>query len=143
MTSRAILLALAVLASTQAGASGFSPDAGSMLANTEGNMAALGAKPAEGFPLEYYPKYRWTDDFSIQVDSIAIQGNSLVSHDKLQTAVQSYIGQRLTVQRLPSVSAAVTKAYKDAGYRVKAYIPEQTFTRGRLIVQVIEMEKLR
>ena len=47
------------------------------------------------------------------------------------------------VEKLSSVSAAVAKTYKDAGWRVKAYIPEQSFSRGHLIVQVIEAGSYR
>ena len=58
--------------------------------------------------------------------------------DKLQLAVKGFVGKRIVVERLSSVSSAVNKAYRDAGFRVKAYIPEQSFSRGRLVVQVIE-----
>jgi hemolysin activation/secretion protein len=40
------------------------------------------------------------------------------------------------------VSAAIAKAYRDSGYRVKAYIPDQSFSRGRLVVQVIEADPI-
>ena len=137
-----LLCALAV-ASGAAKANGFSPDAGSLMANSPDPFAARASEQPEGFPLEYYPKMRWTDDFSVQVDSIFIQGNSLVPTNKLQVAVKGYVGKRLMVQKLSAVSAAVTKAYRDAGYRVKTYIPEQSFTGGRLVVQVIETGSLR
>jgi hemolysin activation/secretion protein len=119
-------------------ANGFSPDAGNMMANQQDLMSSRATAPLEGFPLESYPKLRWTDDFSVQIDSISIQGNSLVGTDKLQVAVKGYVGKRMMVEKLSTVSAAVSRAYRDAGYRVKAYIPDQTFSRGRLVVQVIE-----
>lgn len=137
-----LLCALAV-ASGATHANGFSPDAGALMANSQDPFAARATPHLEGFPLEYYPKLRWTDDFSIQVDSISIQGNSLVPTGKLQVAVKGYVGKRLMVQKLSAVSAAVTKAYKDSGYRVKTYIPEQSFSGGRLVVQVIEAGTLR
>ena len=137
------LLCALALASGATQANGFSPDAGSMMANNQDMLAARASTPPEGFPLEYYPKLRWTDDFSIQVDSITIQGNSLVQTNNLQVAVKGFVGQRLMVHKLSAVSAAVTKAYRDAGYRVKAYIPDQSFSRGRLVVQVIEAEPIR
>lgn len=137
-----LLCALAVV-SGATHANGFSPDAGAMMANSQDPFAARGTPQLEGFPLEYYPKLRWTDDFSVQVDSITIQGNSLVPAGKLQVAVKGYVGKRLMVQKLSAVSAAVTKAYKDSGYRVKTYIPEQSFSGGRLVVQVIETGTLR
>lgn len=137
------LLCALVVASGASQANGFSPDAGGMMANSQDPLAVRASAQPEGFPLEYYPKLRWTDDFSIQVDTISIQGNSLVPTDKLQVAVKGYLGKRLMVQKLSTVSAAVTKAYRDAGYRVKTYIPEQSFSGGRLVVQVIEVGSLR
>lgn len=124
-------------------ANGFSPDAGSMLSSTQDTFSAREAKSLEAFPIEYYPRLRWTDDFSIKVDSITIQGNELMPTDKLQVAVKSYVGKRLMVEKLSSVSAAVTRAYRDSGYRVQAYIPDQSFAYGRLVVQVIEAKPSR
>ena len=125
-------------AHTAVSANGFAPDAGTMLSNTQDLMAAREGQALEAFPIEYYPRLRWTDEFSVRVSSIAIQGNALMPTDKLQVAVKGYVGKRLMVEKLSTVSAAVTRAYKDAGYRVKAYIPDQSFTNGRLVVQVIE-----
>lgn len=124
-------------------ANGFAPDAGSMLSNAEDTFAAPEAKSLEAFPIEYYPRLRWTDDFSVKVDSITIQGNVLMPTDKLQLAVKGYVGKRLMVEKLPAVSAAVTRAYRDSGYRVQAYIPDQSFAYGRLVVQVIEKKPNR
>ena len=132
-----LFVAASVLSST-AYAGGFSPDAGSMLANLQDRSMARSASAQEGFPLEYYPRLRWNDDFSVQVQSIAVEGNTLVPTAKLQVALKGFVGKRIVVERLNTVSAAVTKAYRDAGYRVKAYIPEQSFGQGRLVVQVIE-----
>jgi len=132
-----------VLAQGSANAGGFSPDAGSMLANTQSSLSAHTEKQLEGFPLEYQPKLRWTDDFSVQVDAVVIEGNTLMPVGKLQVAVKGYVGKRLMVNKLSAVSATVTKAYRDAGFRVKAYIPEQTFSHGRLVVQVIEAGSTR
>lgn len=122
-----------------AGAQSFSPTAGSLLSTTQEGTRARSEVPLEGFPIEYYPRMRWTDDFTVQIDSISIEGNTLMPTDKLQLAVKGFVGKRLVVDKLSSVSAAVGKAYRDSGYRVKAYIPEQSFSRGRLVVQVIEV----
>lgn len=138
------LISLSLLTCHMGGhAQSFSPSAGSMLSSTQDSLAARENKQLEGFPIEYYPRMRWTDDFSVQVDSITIEGNTLMPTNKLQVAVKGFVGKRMVVERLSSVSAAVSKAYKDAGYRVKAYIPEQSFSRGRLVVQVIEVGSYR
>jgi hemolysin activation/secretion protein len=136
-SSQLICLSLAALP-LAVGAQSFSPDAGSLLSATQDSLSGRDERQLEGFPVEYYPRLRWTDDFSVQVDSIAIHGNTLVPTEKLESAVKGFVGKRMVVQKLPNVSAAVNKVYRDAGFRVKAYIPEQSFARGRLVVQVIE-----
>lgn len=120
-----------------------SPDAGSLLANTSEPWTQGAGSAPEGFPIEYYPRMRWTDDFSVQVDSIIIEGNTLVPTGKLQVAVKGYTGKRMMVNKLSNVTAAVNRAYREAGFRAKAYIPDQAFGGGRLVVQVIEVGTLR
>jgi hemolysin activation/secretion protein len=132
------LLSLSLLATPMLAQANGSPDAGSMLSNTQDMMSAREGQAIEAYPIEYYPRLRWTDEFSMKVNSIAIQGNSLVPTDKLQVAVKGYVGKRLMVEKLSTVSATVTKAY-----RVRAYIPDQSFANGRLVVQVIESNASR
>jgi hemolysin activation/secretion protein len=119
------------------------PNAGSLLANTPELGARTDAASPEGFPIEYYPRMRWTDDFSVQVDSIVIEGNTLVPTARLQAAVKGHAGKRLMVDKLSVVTSAVNRAYREAGFRAKAYIPDQSFGGGRLVVQVIEVGTLR
>lgn len=114
-------------------------DAGAMTAHTQDVWQARHESLPQGFPLEYQPRMRWTDDFSIQIDSIVIQGNTKVSDGRLQMAVKGYNGKRVMVDRLGGINAAVTRAYREAGLKAKVYIPEQTMGGGRLIVQVIEL----
>lgn len=142
LSTQLICLTLAALP-LAVGAQSFSPDAGSMMSTTQDSLAGRDERQLEGFPVEYYPRMRWTDDFSVQIDSIAIHGNTLVPREKLDLAVKGFVGKRLVVQKLPNVSAAVNKVYRDAGYRVKAYIPDQSFARGHLVVQVIETGSYR
>ncbi len=120
-----------------------SPSAGSLLANTPELGARADVASPEGFPIEYYPRMRWTDDFSVQVDSIVIEGNTLVPTARLQAAVKGHTGKRLMVDKLSVVTSAVNRAYREAGFRAKAYIPDQSFGGGRLVVQVIEVGTLR
>jgi hemolysin activation/secretion protein len=113
------------------------------MANTREIGAHGNASAPEGFPIEYYPRMRWTDDFSVHVDSIVIEGNTLVPSSVLQAAVKGHTGKRLRVDKLSVVTSAVNRAYRDSGFNAKAYIPAQSFGGGRLVVQVIEVGTLR
>ena len=141
LSARPLLIACAVACfHNGAMAFGFSPDGGAMLHHMEQGVTAhqRQTQTVEGFPIEYYPSNRWTDNFSIQVDAVVTQGNTLVSDEVLQAAVKPHVGKRLSVQRLSSVTRLVEKAYRDAGHRAMAYVPEQSFARGKLVIQVIE-----
>ena len=121
-----------------ASGTGMSPDGGALLSHTEQGLAAHRSKPVEGFPLEYYPRLRWTDDFSIQIEAIVLHGNALVGTDKLQVALRPFVGRRISVQRFSAITRVVEKAYRENGQQAHAYVPEQSFSRGKLIIQVIE-----
>lgn len=134
---RMLLLAL-VFSHPVVMAFGISPDGGAMLHHMEQGLAAHQNKAVEGLPVEYYPSMRWTDHFSIQVEAVVTHGNTLVSDEKLQAAVKAHIGKRIAVERFSNITRLVEKAYRDAGYKAQAYVPEQSFARGKLVIQVIE-----
>ena len=133
-----VILAFAAVHSV-AMAGGITPDAGALLGQSESRVTKHQTKPVEGLPAEYYPRLGWTDDFSIQVESVVVQGNDMLPNEKVQGYVKGFVGKRISVERLSTVTSAVMRAYKDSGLRARAYIPEQNFARGKLIVQVIEV----
>jgi hemolysin activation/secretion protein len=81
---------------------------------------------------------RWNDPFSIQVDAVVTQGNKRLPNEVLQKAVRVHVGKRISVQRLSAITRLVEKAYREAGFQAQAYVPEQSFASGTLVIQVIE-----
>lgn len=75
---------------------------------------------------------------TVQVESIKITGNTLISLDELAPLVRPYIGKKLSVAELQEVADAITKAYRERGFLAKAYIPEQTIKTGVVEVAVLE-----
>jgi hemolysin activation/secretion protein len=139
MTLQRFILLLALCGLHTAGfAFGMSPDGGAMMSHMEQGMAAHQSKQLEGLPVEFYPSMRWNEQFGIQVDAVVTQGNKRLPNDVLQNAVKVHLGKRIAVQRLSAITRLVEKAYRDAGYQAQAYVPEQSFARGTLIIQVIE-----
>ena len=140
MTHRSIPAILALAAAhSVAMAGGITPDAGALLQHAEGRVATHQTKPVEGLPVEYYPRMGWTDEFSIQVETVVVQGNALLPNEKIQAHLKGFVGKRISLERLAPVTNAVMRAYKEAGLRARVYIPEQSFARGKLVVQVIEV----
>lgn len=119
-------------------ASGMSPDAGALLQAQEFSRLGQSGPAMEALPPEYNPRLRWTDDFSVRIESIQIAGNHLLPESVLQDALKGFKGKRLAVESVPRLARLVTKAYKDAGYKVRAYVPEQSFSGDRVLIQVIE-----
>ena len=139
MTLQRFILLMVLSSLHSAGfAFGMSPDGGAMMSHMEQGLAAHRNQPLEGLPVEYYPSMRWNEQFSIQVDAVVTQGNKLLPSEVLQKAVKIHIGKRISVQRLSSITRLVEKAYREAGYQAQAYVPEQSFARGTLVIQVIE-----
>ena len=123
--------------------SGVGPDAGAMMRMTEFSASAHDTPVLEALPPEYSPRLRWNDDFSVRVDAIEVHGNHLLPDEKLQAALKVYVGKRLSVESVPRLARIVTKTYRDAGYKVRAYVPDQSFGHNRVVIQVIEPTTLR
>lgn len=139
MPIRPLLIAWFMVCLPQvATAVGISPDGGAMLHHMEQGISAHQKQTLEALPIEYYPSMRWNDHFSIQVDAVVTQGNTRISDEALQAVLKPHVGKRISVQRLSAVTRLVEKAYRAAGYRAMAYVPEQSFARGKLVIQVIE-----
>jgi hemolysin activation/secretion protein len=113
-------------------------EAGAMLSNTESLLSAREVQSLEGLPPEFNPRLRWGDEFSVRVGKVVVIGNHLLHEDKLQEAVKGFIGKRIPVESVSRLARAVAKAYRDAGHKVVAYIPDQSFSGQQVLVQVIE-----
>lgn len=143
MTSKLLLLACAFATHTWAAGTVLGPDAGALLEASQTNWQAQHAPDMQGLPPEYNPRLRWQDDFSIKVERIEVVGNHLLPDAVLQQSLKGFVGKRLAVDSVPRLARFVTKAYKDAGYKVRAYVPEQSFSQNRVLIQVIEPLPLR
>lgn len=122
---------------------GASPDAGALMQANDQAWAERQVPAMEALPPEYNPRLRWNDNFSVRIESIQIAGNRLLPDSVLQDALKPFKGKRLAVESVPRLARFVTQAYKNAGYRVKAYVPEQSFSDNRVLIQVIEPTPMR
>ena len=140
---KATLIVLLSLAGGSVGAlaTPVATDAGAMLSASESTMLGREILALEGLPPEFNPRLRWGDEFSVRVNKVVVHGNHLMPEDKLQEAVKGFIGKRLPVESVSRVARAVTKAYREAGFKVLAYIPDQSFNGQQVVVQVIEPPK--
>jgi hemolysin activation/secretion protein len=65
-------------------------------------------------------------------------GNTLISTEQLSTTVARFLDQPLDFTRLQLAAAAVADAYREAGWVVRAYLPEQDIQDGLVKIQIVE-----
>jgi len=70
---------------------------------------------------------------------VSLQGASAIAPEQLATAYQPYLGKQVSQADLAAIAAAITEAYRTAGFHLsRAIIPPQDVAGGQLRVQVIE-----
>ena len=74
----------------------------------------------------------------IAVKQFVFKGNTLLSLDKLKAAVASYQGESLSFAQLEQAVAEVAQAYRNRGWTVRAYLPEQDIVDGMVTVHIVE-----
>lgn len=65
-------------------------------------------------------------------------GNSKLSSQMLSTVVSQYLGKSLSFSQLEAVLIDVSEAYREAGWVVRVFLPEQDIVNGIVDVQIIE-----
>jgi len=76
---------------------------------------------------------------AIFIETIEIQGNTLLSTKELDQLVAHLRNGKQTLKELTDVAAAIQQAYRAAGYGgVVAFVPEQELQKGNIIFRVLE-----
>jgi hemolysin activation/secretion protein len=74
----------------------------------------------------------------IEVREFRFAGNKRIDNSKLAKAVASYVDRPLDWAQLQAVTTAVAQTYRDRGWVVRAYLPEQDIEQGVVTIQVVE-----
>ena len=83
-------------------------------------------------------KEQTTKGPKIAVKQFVFKGNTLLSNDNLEDAVASYQGESLSFSQLEEAVTEVAQAYRNAGWTVRAYLPEQDIVDGLVTVNIVE-----
>lgn len=75
---------------------------------------------------------------TVTVTEIRFAGNTLISGAQLAPVVAPYLNRPLDFAQLQNVAIAVATAYRQAGWVVRAYLPQQDLDGGVLTIQVVE-----
>lgn len=77
-------------------------------------------------------------DLAVTVNLFRFSGNTLLSSDHLSQALAPFLNRPLGFQDLLAAADAVASTYREAGWIVRAYLPEQDISEGEVLLNVIE-----
>jgi hemolysin activation/secretion protein len=114
------------------------PDAGSLRQQIEQqrelHLPQAAPLPRVSPPPEIAPQA----GISVAVKSFRFAGNTLLSAEQLAPALAPFVGRTLDFAGLQRATDAVATAYREAGWIVRAYLPQQDVSEGTITVQVVE-----
>lgn len=114
------------------------PDAGALQQQIDKSRAAALPKaapqPLTGAPA---PLERLAGP-SVSVSAFRFTGNTRLGEAQLRTLLQAYLNRPLQFSELQQAAAAVSAAYRDAGWIARAYLPKQEIDGGVVSIQIVE-----
>ncbi len=76
---------------------------------------------------------------AFRIDSVRVEGNTLLPPASLDAVLADLPGPSRTMADLTQAAARLQRAYRDAGYGgVLAFVPPQTLGSGPVLIQVVE-----
>ncbi len=114
------------------------PDAGTLQRDTERSLQA--PQPTEPSPARPGPPAMDEDTKGarVTVQRIIVQGATLIPTADLEALVADRIGQSLTLAELEHTAQRIAEHYRQEGWFVRVYLPQQDVTDGTIRIQVVE-----
>ena len=84
------------------------------------------------------PPMTLPEQFGMTVRRVYFLGNSRLSKNQLYPAVQPFLNRPLVAVDIDKMKAAVTNFYRQMGWIVEVYLPQQTLDQNELTLQVVE-----
>lgn len=113
------------------------PDAGSLRQQIE-QQRTLPLPAASPLPRVTPPEFRAQSGMTVHVKAFRFAGNSLIGSDQLAPAVANFVGRELDFAGLQRAADTLAAAYRQAGWIVRVYLPEQDISAGVITLQVVE-----
>jgi hemolysin activation/secretion protein len=135
--SRLTTIVLATcLAATAAWAA--QPDAGALRQQIEQQRAVPLPQQGAGIDAPQTASTSPEGQTSVTVQVFRFVGNSLLAGEELERVVAPYLHHPITFNELQQATAAVARAYRDAGWLVNAYLPRQEIIDGAVTIRIVE-----
>jgi hemolysin activation/secretion protein len=113
------------------------PDAGSLLQQIEQQRRVPLPAKAEPLPAPK-PMTAPADGASVTVGAFTFAGNTQLTAAQLAPTVAGFLNRPLSFGQLQDAAAAAATAYRQAGWVVRVYLPQQDITGGTVTIQVVE-----
>jgi len=113
------------------------PDAGSLLQQIEQQRRPQ-LPPKAALPVVPPPPLQSLGGASVTVTSFRFAGNTLLGAERLTPAVASFLNRPLGFPELQAAATAVAAAYRQAGWVVRVYLPQQDVSGGSVTIQIVE-----
>lgn len=127
-----LLAALPTLATAAA------PDAGSVLQQLEARPGGALFAPALKTPVVPTPPAADHSGPVVRVNAFQIEGATLISSGKLQGALKGFTGQDLSLTQLQEAAWVLVQTYREAGWLVNAWVPQQEIEGGVVKLRLVE-----
>jgi hemolysin activation/secretion protein len=113
------------------------PDAGTLLQQIEQPRRftlppATPSAPALPAPMQSL------DGATVTVSAFRFAGNTRMSYRQLIPAVASFLNRPIGFSELQTAASAVAAAYRESGWVVRVFLPQQDITSGTVRIQVVE-----
>ena len=113
-------------------------DAGSLLQQSEQSIKPhLPATDALRL-LNLPPPMTLPAQFRMNVRRVYFLGNTRISKSELYPAVQPFLNRSITALEIEKMKVAVANVYRQTGWIVEVYLPQQTLDQNELTLQVVE-----
>jgi hemolysin activation/secretion protein len=113
------------------------PDAGSLLQQLEQQRRTV--LPPKAAPQLAAPQPMTSlGGATVTVTGFRFAGNTLLGNDKLDPVLAGFLNRPLDFAQLQNAAIAVATAYRQAGWVVRAYLPQQDIDGGVLTIQIVE-----
>jgi len=113
------------------------PDAGSLLQQIEKDIKPqLPSKSAPQFVSP--PPMQSLGGEKVEVKHFKFVGNTLLNIAQLEPVVTSFLNRPIDFATLQNVAIQVAAAYRQAGWVVRVYLPQQDIVNGMVTIQIVE-----
>lgn len=113
-------------------------DAGSLLKQNDQQKKAT--TPSQTFKaLKPKPMVKASpEEATVLVREFKFSGNTLLSSEELNEVISAFVDRSLTMAQIKEVADVVMNTYREAGWIVRAYLPQQEISSGVVTIQVVE-----